>query len=63
MNADLQAENKYFNHLLRNGIFAMIPNEVHFYVCLPHTEQEIDELISASRNFLESLTPLKARAT
>jgi glutamate-1-semialdehyde 2,1-aminomutase len=63
MNADLQAENKYFHHLLSNGIFAMIPNEVHFYVCLPHTEQEIDELISASRNFLESLTPLKARAT
>ena len=61
MGADLQAENKYFKHLLSKGILAMIPNEVHYYVCLPHTEQEIDELISASRSFLESIAPLKSR--
>lgn len=57
MNADVQTDNKYFHHLISNGIFAMIPNEVHFYICLPHTEQEIDKVVSASRNFLRSLAP------
>jgi len=61
MNADSQTDNKYFHHLLSKGIFAMIPNEVHFYICLPHTEEEIDELISASRSFLKSLAPLETR--
>jgi len=29
---------------------------VHFYISLPHTEQEIDDLISVTRGFLKSVS-------
>jgi len=54
-NADAQAERKYFGHLLSKGILAMVPTEVHFYVSLPHSEEEIDKTIAATEEFLRSL--------
>jgi len=54
-NVDPQAEKNYFHHLISNGILAMIPSEVHFYVSLPHTEQEIEQTIAATRDFLKAL--------
>jgi len=54
-NADIQAEKRYFGHLVSNGILAMIPSEVHFYISLPHKEEEIDKTIAATEDFLRSV--------
>lgn len=54
-NTDLQAENRYFHHLISNGIFAMTAGEVHSYVSLPHSEEEIGKLITTTEDFLKSL--------
>jgi glutamate-1-semialdehyde aminotransferase len=53
-NADQQAEKNYFRHLLTKGILAMTPSEVHFYVSLPHTEEEIEKTLTATEDFLRS---------
>jgi glutamate-1-semialdehyde 2,1-aminomutase len=55
MNRDTEAEKRYFAHLIANGIFALTQVMVHFYISLPHTEQEIDKLVSTSRDFLRSM--------
>jgi glutamate-1-semialdehyde 2,1-aminomutase len=54
-NADIQAEKKYFHHLVSNGILAMIPSRVHFFVSLPHKEEEVERTIAASEHFLRSV--------
>ncbi len=54
-NADYKMEEKFFKYLLSKGIFAFMPSVVHFYITYPHTEQEIDALISTSRDFLKSM--------
>lgn len=54
-NADAQAERRYFSHLISKGILAMVPGEVHFFVSLPHSEEEIDNTIAATEEFLRSL--------
>ena len=54
-NADSETERKFFRHLISNGIFALTQGQVHFHISLPHTEQEIDKLISTTRDFLKSL--------
>ena len=53
-NADLQAELSYFKHLASKGILAMIPSQVHFYISLPHNQDEIDRVIAATEEFLQS---------
>jgi len=53
-NADQQAEKNYFRQLLTRGILAMTPSEVHFYVSLPHTEEEIEKTLTATEDFLRS---------
>lgn len=53
-NADLEAENRYFHHLIYNGMFAMTASEVHLYISLPHTEEEIEKLITTTEDFLKS---------
>ena len=53
-NADQQAEKNYFRHLLTRGILAMTPSEVHFYVSLPHTEEEIEKTLTATEDYLRS---------
>ena len=45
-------ESRYFHYLLSQGIFAMTPGEVHFYVCLPHTEEEIERVVGTTEQFL-----------
>jgi glutamate-1-semialdehyde 2,1-aminomutase len=55
INRDTETEKRYFAHLISNRIFALTQGMVHFYISLPHTEQEIDELISATRGFLKSV--------
>jgi glutamate-1-semialdehyde 2,1-aminomutase len=55
MNADSGTEKRFFRHLISNGIFALTQGQVHFYISLPHTEQEIDKLISTTSNFLRSI--------
>jgi glutamate-1-semialdehyde aminotransferase len=55
-NADIQCEKSYFRHLISNGILAMTPSEVHFYISLPHREEEIDKTVEATEEFLKSLT-------
>ena len=54
MNVDLDAESNYFHHLLSDGILAMLPSDVHFYLSLPHTDHEVDTLISSSKDFLRT---------
>jgi glutamate-1-semialdehyde 2,1-aminomutase len=54
-NADAATEKRYFRHLISNGIFALTQGNVHFYISLPHTEQEIDKLISTTGDFLKSV--------
>ena len=55
INRDTETEKRYFAHLISNRIFALTQGMVHFYISLPHTEQEIDELISVTRGFLKSV--------
>jgi glutamate-1-semialdehyde 2,1-aminomutase len=55
LSGDKEIEKKYFKFMLSKGILVMIPAIPHFYVTFPHTDQEIDEAISASRNFLKSM--------
>jgi len=52
---DKEREKKYFHHLIANGIFAMTPGEVHFYLSLPHTEKEIEKTVITTEDFLKSL--------
>jgi len=54
LNADSAMEKRYFQHLISNGIFALTQSRVHFYISLPHTEQEIGDLVSTTGNFLKS---------
>jgi glutamate-1-semialdehyde 2,1-aminomutase len=56
LNLDKEKEKMYFKHMLSKGILAMIPAVPHFYITFPHTEQEIDLAISASRDFLKSMS-------
>jgi len=53
-NADHEAEARYFRHLTSRGILAMFAGQVHFYISLPHVEEEIDKLITATEQFLRS---------
>jgi glutamate-1-semialdehyde 2,1-aminomutase len=55
LNADSVTEKRYFQHLISNGIFALTQSRVHFYISLPHTEQEVDKLISTTGDFLRSM--------
>jgi glutamate-1-semialdehyde 2,1-aminomutase len=55
VNADSATEKRYFQHLISNGIFALTQSRVHFYISLPHTEQEVDKLISTTGDFLRSV--------
>jgi glutamate-1-semialdehyde 2,1-aminomutase len=54
-NTDTQADRRYFQHLVSNGILAMIPGHVHFYISLPHKEEEIESAVATTREFLKSL--------
>jgi len=54
INTDPQAEKRYFHHLISNGMFAMTAGEVHLYVSLPHTEEEIEKLLATTEDFLKS---------
>ena len=54
-NADKQADLRYFRHLSSRGILAMTPSQVHFYISLPHTKDEIDRTINATDEFLKLL--------
>jgi len=56
INRDTETEKRYFGHLISNRIFALTQGMVHFYISLPHTEQEIDDLISVTRGFLKSVS-------
>ena len=53
-NSDHEMERKYFRYLLSKGILAMTAEQVHSYVSLPHSEEEIDRLIIATGEFLRS---------
>jgi glutamate-1-semialdehyde 2,1-aminomutase len=53
-NTDHEREDSYFRHLISKGIFAMTAGQVHFYISLPHNEDEIDRLITATEDFLKS---------
>jgi glutamate-1-semialdehyde 2,1-aminomutase len=55
INRDTETEKRYFGHLISNRIFALTQGMVHFYISQPHTEQEIDTLISATCSFLKSV--------
>ncbi len=55
LNADSATEKRYFQHLISNGIFALTQNRVHFYISLPHTEQDVAKLISTTGDFLRSM--------
>jgi glutamate-1-semialdehyde 2,1-aminomutase len=50
--SDRETESRYFRHLISNGILAMIPNRVHFFISLPHQEEDIDRLVDATESFL-----------
>ena len=54
-NVDYKTENRFFNYLLSKGICAFIPNVVHFYITYPHTEHEVDTLITECRDFLKTV--------
>ena len=53
---DHQAELSYFHHLTSHGILAMTAGQVHFYISLPHEEEEIDRLITTTEEFLLLVT-------
>ena len=53
-NSDHTMENKYFRYLLSKGLLAMTADQVHSYISLPHSEDEINNLISATEEFLKS---------
>ena len=52
MNSDKEREKKYFHFLISKGILAMIPGKVHFFISLPHSEEDIEKLISATEEFI-----------
>jgi len=53
--ADKETEKKYFHHLLSNGVFALTDGQVHFYISMAHSEDEIDKMIRTTEDFLKSL--------
>lgn len=53
--ADKETERKYFHHLLANGEFALTESQVHFYISMAHSEEEIDKLVRATEDFLKSV--------
>jgi len=53
-NSDHVREKNYFRHLISKGLFAMTADQVHFYISLPHNEDEIDRVITATEEFLKS---------
>jgi len=55
LSVDVETEMKYYKYLLSRGILALTPDVPHFYVTFPHTDQEIDSTISATRDFLKSM--------
>jgi glutamate-1-semialdehyde 2,1-aminomutase len=50
-----EIEKKYFHYLISKGIIAMTPSEVHFYISLPHSEDDIEKLIEVSEEFLKNV--------
>ena len=54
MNSDHARERNYFRHLISKGLFAMTADQVHFYISLPHNDDEIDRVITATEEFLKS---------
>ena len=55
LSVDVETEMKYYKYMLSKGILALTPDVPHFYVTFPHTDQEIDSTISATRDFLKSM--------
>jgi glutamate-1-semialdehyde 2,1-aminomutase len=53
--ADRETEKKYFHCLISNGIFAMTESQVHFYISMPHSEEEIEKIVRITEGFLKSL--------
>lgn len=53
-NSDHRMERNYFRFLLSKGLLAMTAEQVHSYISLPHSENEIDRLITATEEFLKS---------
>ena len=53
-NSDHTMENKYFRYLLSKGLLAMTADQVHSYISVPHNEDEINRLITATEEFLKS---------
>lgn len=53
-NSDKELEKKYFHSLISKGILAMTPRRVHFFISLPHSEEDIEKLVSATEEFIKS---------
>ena len=51
---DAKMEREYFGHLVSAGILAMTPDEVHFYVSLPHTQEQVEKLVATTEQFLRA---------
>jgi glutamate-1-semialdehyde 2,1-aminomutase len=53
-NADHHREVNYFKHLTSRGLLAMLPGLVHFFISVPHSQDEVDRLITATEEFLRA---------
>lgn len=52
---DPELDKEYFRYLVSHGVLAMTPSYPHFFVSLPHTEEDIERLISLTEDFLKSV--------
>ena len=52
INSDKELEKKYFHFLISKGILAMVLGKVHFFISLPHSEEDIERLISLTEEFI-----------
>jgi len=52
---DPNLDKQYFRYLVSHGVLAMTPSYPHFFVSLPHTEEDIDRLISLTEDFLKTV--------
>ncbi len=54
-NANKEIEKKYFQYLVSNNIIAMTQGKIHFFISLPHKEEDIEKLINVTEAFIKSI--------
>jgi glutamate-1-semialdehyde 2,1-aminomutase len=56
MNNDMNITKKYFQHMLEKGIIYLSPTTSHSWISSPHIEQDVDEYLAATEEFIKNYT-------